>query len=144
MTVPMFNPFRPRHPTFDIAAIGNHWVGHPLTHDGIAGTLRVRLLPPDVARERFPLVALAWSDQPPAADAAARTEAIQAALERDRSCLLVLVHETAGRTTWYAYSSSQERLDKSYGSLRDRALHWGINDDPGWAEYDHARSLVGT
>lgn len=139
----MFKLFgRPKHPTFDLAAIGNDWAVHPLTHDGIPGTLRVRQLPPGIARERFPQVAMAWADAA-SGDAGARTGAIQSALERDRTCLLVLVHETADRTSWYAYSGSQERLDRSLASLKDPALHWGINDDASWAEYDNARRLVG-
>lgn len=139
----MFKLFgRPKHPTFDLAAIGNDWADHPLTHDGIPGTLRVRQLPAGLVRDRFPQVAMAWADAA-RGDAAARTGAIQSALEQDRACLLVLVHETADRTTWYAYSGSQERLDRSFGSLKDPTLHWGINDDPGWAEYDNARRLVG-
>ena len=133
-----------RQPGFDLAAIGERWLERPLTHDGVAGTLRIRQLPASLPRGDFPFVAMAWLDQAlPAREAAERSEAIRQALERQGRCLLVLVHHTPDRLDCYAYAASAKALDRAFGALGDDALRWGINDDPGWREYEHARGLAG-
>ena len=141
----MFNFFRRhRHRTFDIAAIGDEWLVRPLTHDGIAGTLRIRQVPAGIPRKDFPLVALGWTDKALApGDATALTATVRQALEHDRRCLLVLVHEMPDRLSWYAYAHRQDALDAAFASLGDPSIRWGINDDEDWLEYTNARQLAG-
>jgi hypothetical protein len=88
------------------------------------------------------LVALAQVDKVDPAALPQLTDRIQQALEQ-RGNLLVLVHRAGDRVHWYAYGASREAIDAAFQSLKDPAVHWGINEDPGWVEYDHARSLVG-
>ncbi|GAA3924021.1 hypothetical protein [Luteimonas lutimaris] len=141
----MLNIFRrSRDPKFDIAAIGDHWLAWPLTHDGVSGTLHVRQLPFDLPRQEFPFVALAWMDgaETRGTDSAV-FRSLKGVLEKRGSGLIVLVHETPGRVYWYAYAASAKILDEAFASLDNEALHWGINEDRGWPEYDNAKGLVG-
>jgi hypothetical protein len=128
--------------SFDMTAVGDRWHEHPLVHDGVAGTLRVRELGDARVRVALPLVALAQVDAVAPGALAGLTTRIQAALEQ-RGNLLVLVHRAGDRVHWYAYGASRDAIDAAFRSLGDPAVHWGINDDPDWVEYDHARSLVG-
>ena len=137
-----FLPRREQGGAFDVAAVGDHWREHPLVHDGVAGTLRVRQLADGAARTALRLVALAQVDRLEPADLAGLTSRIQKALEQ-RGNLLVLVHRAGDRVHWYAYGASRDAIDAAFQSLKDPAVHWGINEDPGWVEYDYARSLVG-
>lgn len=141
----MLNFFRrSRDPKFDLAAIGDRWLARPLTHDGVSGTLHVRQLPSDLRREAFPFVALAWMDgeQARGTDSAV-FRSLRGALEKRGNGLVVLIHETPARVHWYAYAASEKILDEALASLDNKALHWGINEDRGWPEYDNARRLVG-
>lgn len=141
----MLNFFnRPERRRFQLEAIGDHWQQRPLTHDDVAGTLHVREVPASLAHKRFPCLALAWLDRSIAAvDPDALRRQVQQALEADARCLLVLVHETPHKLAWYAYAASEQALDGAFGSLAHAQLGWGINPDPDWYEYRHARGLVG-
>lgn len=135
-------PRREQGAFFDATAMGDRWLEHPLVHDGVAGTLRVRQLPDDGARAALGLVALAQVDKVDPAALPQLTDRIQQALEQ-RGNLLVLVHRAGDRVHWYAYGASRDAIDAAFQSLEDAAVHWGINEDADWVEYDHARSLVG-
>lgn len=137
-----FLPRREPAGVFDVAAVGNEWREHPLVHDGVAGTLRVRQIPVVEARSALGLVVLAQVDKVDAASLPDLTHRIQTALEQ-RGNLLVLVHRAGDRVHWYAYGASRDAIDAAFQSLKNPAVHWGINEDRGWVEYDHARSLVG-
>lgn len=128
---------------FDLAAIGDRWIERPIEHDGTPGSLRVRQLPANLPRKRFPQVALGWVARAAHADPGALTRSVQGALEQDGQCLLVLVHETPQGLAWYAYAAGNAPLDTAFASLGVAAVGWGINDDPDWAEYTHATGLVG-
>lgn len=129
---------------FDLAAIGDNWLVRPLVHDGIAGTLHVRQLPAGVRRADFPVVALAWVERAEiAGEPSALLETVKTALEKDRACLTVLVHETPDRVLWYAYAAQSSTLDATLAALDNKAIRWGVNDDPEWVEYEHAKGLVG-
>lgn len=136
-----FLPQRAAATSFDLVAIGDDWREHSLVHDGVSGTLRVRQLPDGLVRSALGLVALAQVDDAEASAVAKLTRRIQQALEQ-RGSLLVLVHHQAGRVHWYAYGATRASIDEAFASLDDPAVHWGINEDAGWAEYDHAKSLV--
>jgi hypothetical protein len=128
---------------FDIAAIGDRWIARPIEHDGTPGSLRVRQLPDSLPRKRFPQVALGWIARADHADLESLTRSVQAALEQEGQCLLVLVHETPQGLAWYAYAAGNAALDTAFASLGVEAIGWGINDDPDWGEYTHAKGLVG-
>ena len=141
----MLNIFnRAKSPAFTIAAVGDNWVTRPIVHDGIAGTLQVRQLPSSLDRRSLRYVALAQLDQDIGLeDLPDWNGKIQAALEHGGACVLVLIHQAGARPTWYAYAASRKALDSAFVSLKNPAVRWGINEDPDWAEYDHARNLVG-
>jgi hypothetical protein len=141
----MFGIFpRPKDQTFNVAAIGESWLVRPLTHDGVEGKLHVRQLPSNVARRSFGFVALSQNEASVQPDQiSALTKQVQRALEHDGACLLVLIHEVPGQVTWYAYAASRGALDKAFAAVKTPSVRWGINEDKGWLEYEHARSLVG-
>lgn len=143
MTV--FGFFKRQPQGFDLGALSAQWQQHSLLHDGVHGSLRIRELPSRLQRDRFPAVALAWYDRKdPAEDVTALSGQVQQALEQQGRCLLVLVHDTPDRVSWYAYAGSDKVLDAALASLGEAAaIRWGVNDDPEWNEYDHARRLVG-
>ena len=142
---PMFSIFnRQKDRAFSIVSVGDNWVTRPLMHDGVAGTLQVRQLPSSLDKRPFKYVALAQLDHELSLeDLRDWNGKIQAALERGGSCLLVLVHQAGAQPTWYAYAATRKALDGAFVSLRNPAVRWGINEDPNWEEYDHARNLVG-
>ncbi len=135
---------RSKQHKFNIASIGENWLVRPLTHDNIPGKLHVRQLPSDVPRNHFPIVALAWTDKAEQTlEADSLSLSVRQTLEREGNCLLVLVHETPDRLTWYAYAASSKALDGAFASLSNEKLRWGVNEDRGWLEYEHAKNLVG-
>ena len=141
----MFNIFRrSKDKAFNIAAIGNNWLVRPLTHGGVAGTLHVRQLPSDVARNEFRFVALSQTREPlQPGDISTLTQKVKCALEHSGACLLFLAHEVPGQVTWYAYAATRKALDDAFASLGDPSVGWGIEEDKGWLEYEHSRNLVG-
>jgi len=141
----MFRFFRrSRPPRFDLARIGDAWDRHPLVHDGVAGSLDIRRLPAQPRQRDFPALAMAWVDKAALGeDIEALSQRLQQALEGESMALLVLRHDTPSRMSWYAYADADRTLDAALGALACERLHWGINDDPDWHEYAHARRLVG-
>ena len=141
----MFRFFpRSRPPCFDLARIGDDWDRYPLVHDGVAGALEIRRLPAPPRQRDFPALAMAWVDKAAlGGDIGALSQRLQQALEGESQALLVLRHDTPSRMSWYAYAGADRTLDAAIGALACERLHWGVNDDPDWHEYAHARGLVG-
>ena len=140
----MFKFFRRKTERFNLGSIGNDWIARPLTHDNVAGELKIRQLPKDIRHDVFKFVCLAQCEKllnP--AERSALTHEVQTALEHDGHCLMVLTHEIPERITWYAYSATEAALDLAFSSLGDPSVLWGINEDASWLEYENARQLVG-